>query len=546
MNGKRFSSAGLVLITVAMLFSCGAQTSLSSSLSPAVNSSASSDDLSSAVTEAYAVKEDIGNYSLNKLRHLAALPNENLNSIGTKKLLVIPVTFQNCDAFTADQLDVIDKAFNGAKSEVGWESLKSFYQTSSYGKLTIEGVVTKPYTVPMDDYERDPSIIDTINDKTFEGQVYSGAYSVSRLVNEAVSALGTSYSLSDFDLDKDGFIDGVEIVYIGGREWVNGTDDPSAVWWNYTDVANNYGSQNNTIPGIFFFSQLSLIQDGYYDINIDAHTAVHETGHMLGLEDYYCYDTLDDGYNKENPAGMVDMMDRNIVDHNAFSKMLLGWIKPKYVTGKVSDFDISLNSFTETGDCLLLRNCSLDPWNGTSYDEYLLLQYYTISGLNEQDALQGYKDWGNYCAYKKAGLQVFHIDSRLFNGKTDDPSKWAYTDDTSSGSLIAASNTPSYSVNIKESQKTGVETMESPYRLIEAIPATGVDYFGHASYHHFGDQQVLFGLSSYGCGGTEFSMEKMKNVFPNGTLFNDGSQLEYSFTVTAQTDENITLHFSRA
>jgi hypothetical protein len=83
---------------------------------------------------------------------------------------------------------------------------------------------------------------------------------------------------------------------------------------------------------------------------------------------------------------------------------------------------------------------------------------------------------------------------------------------------------------------------------LEAISATGVDYFNSAkaSYGHFADQNILFGLSTYGCGGTTFTMNKMKALFPNGTLFNDGSSLGYSFTVTAQTDSTITLHFTQA
>ena len=50
---------------------------------------------------------------------------------------------------------------------------------------------------------------------------------------------------------------------------------------------------------------------------VDAHTYIHEMGHMLGLPDYYDYSF------KSSPTGMYDMQDNNVGDHNPFSKMHL-------------------------------------------------------------------------------------------------------------------------------------------------------------------------------------------------------------------------------
>ena len=51
----------------------------------------------------------------------------------------------------------------------------------------------------------------------------------------------------------------------------------------------------------------SLDKDG------DAHTAIHETGHMLGLSDYYA--TTTDGDTSYNAVGTYDMMSANFLDH---------------------------------------------------------------------------------------------------------------------------------------------------------------------------------------------------------------------------------------
>ena len=525
--------------------SSSASSSAASSASSANSSSAS---LTSSSEKAYDQVADAEKYDFNNYKNLACMGSASLNSIGTKKVLVVPVTFKNRTTFTSAQLAKIEKAYNGAATDTGWQSLKSYYQTTSYGKLTIESVVTDPYIVPMNDYETNKTIADTAKDTSFEGMVYNKKYSTEQLADDIIASLGTKYNLADFDLDNDGLIDGVEMVYIGGRDWVNGNDDPTAVWWNFTYVSNQVNYEPNThIAGAYFWSQLSQLENGYYTTDIDTHTLVHETGHMLGLDDYYTYD-YSGNVSSENPCGMVDMMDFNIGDHNAFSKSVLGWVSPKYVTGKVDTFDLTLNSFADTGDCLILRNTSSDPWNGTPYDEYLMLQYYTPTKLNEQDSVMGYPELsgvGVGGCYKKAGLQVFHVDARLANIYTSDLSTLAYSDSLSPNLFFAASNTGSSSLNVKKTRETGTKTYNSPYRLIEAVPATGIDYFGSTDYSHLGNQKVLFGDSLYGCGGTSFSMEKMKSLFPNGTLFNDGSTLDYNFTVTKQTSSNITLHFSR-
>jgi hypothetical protein len=285
------------------------------------------------------------------------------------------------------------------------------------------------------------------------------------------------------------------------------------------------------------------MENGYYTTNIDAHTLIHETGHMLGLDDYYSYD--DD----EGPAALCDMMDMNIGDHNAYSKMLLGWVKPAVLDNSKSSVSITLNSFTKTGDCVLLRNTSTDTWNGTPYDEYLILQYYTPTNLNESDAA-GYKEWKGYgtgSLYKKAGLQVFHVDARVaaLNGGW---SSLAYTDTitASSQSAIMASNTGSYSTNVAATKTSNKRTYNSAYRLVKAIPATGTDIYGGTKYaENLGEQNTLFGTTAYGETYSSYTNARVSALFPNSTKFNDGSTLNWSFAVSDQTASSIKVTFSK-
>lgn len=455
--------------------------------------------------------------------NLSALGSTPLDAIGSRKILVIPVYFSGNATFSASELSVIDKAYNGTSADTGWESLSSYYAKSSYNKLSLRATIASPYCYSKTDAQM------TSASKAGGENAYGGL--VDDLAIAAIKAVSSSLNLSDFDEDSDGYIDGLELVYKTTQPDLAHNGD--ALWWNFT----SNGPQNQTTSekiGIYFWSEFSHLENGYYTPDIDCHTLVHESGHMMGLDDYYSYDESPN----YAPAGCVDMMDCNVGDHNAYSKMLLGWATPRYIDGSEEDFTLTMNSFTDTGDCVLLRNTATDPWNGTPFDEYLILQYYTPTGLNKQDS-EGYPEW-NAGPYSKAGLQVFHVDSRII---AQSGSRYVYTDKPTGYAYIAASNTPSYSIDVSKTT-TSKTVANSPFRKFQAIPATGKDIFDTTDYFdHFGEQTVLFGTSAYGAGASYFSSYTMKSLFTNGTKFNDGSSLDYTFAVQNQTDSNITLRF---
>jgi hypothetical protein len=130
---------------------------------------------------------------------------------------------------------------------------------------------------------------------------------------------------------------------------------------------------------------------------IDASTIIHETGHKLGLEDYYDY-ASDDGSNNEWGLGGADMMDSTVGDHNPFSKLLLGWIQPKVVT---ESMDLILDPFSTSGDAYIIT----DDWNGSLFDEYIIAMYYTPTGL--------YQGFDDFFFDGQSGLILYHVDARL-------------------------------------------------------------------------------------------------------------------------------------
>jgi len=119
--------------------------------------------------------------------------------------------------------------------------------------------------------------------------------------------------------------------------------------------------------------------------------AIHETGHALGLPDYYDYD---DAIGPGGGLGGLDMMDGNWGDHNCFSKYLLGWLSPRVINQ--GRHDVSLSPSGGTADAVLLMHG--DP-QADPYGEYFMVQY---RGLDENDS-----------DYPGRGLLIWHVDSRL-------------------------------------------------------------------------------------------------------------------------------------
>ncbi len=487
-------------------------------------------------------------YSLMNVPYAGSLGQHKTPSRGNVKLLVIPVTFTAGATWTTAELSALPTLYFGAAEDTAWQSLASYYEASSYGLLHLSGQVTSPY-------------VSTYT----EEQMQNNNGLTSTVLQQAIASAVTTdgINLKDYDSDGDGYIDGVNIVYKALHSY-NANVSNSSVWWNWTSTISSSSSSSSLSPAPYryFWCNIKQLFTGYYGSRVpDAHTLVHETGHMLGLNDYYDYDTA------SYPTGGADMMELNIGDHDAYSKYLLGWVRPYVVDGTLPDFTITLNDFASSGDCILLRDTTTDPWNGTPYDEYLMLSYYTPTGLNEQDS-QGYgewRGWGTGSTYRYRGLQVFHIDERLYsrvgsknyqplNGTfgtpvydyTDDVLNTPATDDegalTKDYAFQASSNTQRYSSEITKNNSLAINSRHQEIRL---IPASGdATLFTSSTPKNLGSWDALAGQSDFGPRYNGFSWDKMSACFVNGS-FNDGSSLEYNFFVSEQTDSALTVRFVR-
>lgn len=330
-------------------------------------------------------------------------PSSSDDGVCETPLLVIPVVVPGYES-KADKetMDMIQTAFFGSSEDLHFESLRSYYYKSSRGQLDITGTVTDYY------FAGDQS-------QYFYDYNSLTSSTVPYLAIEAAEWVKETYGtdLTEYDSDGDGLVDAVWLVWVGF-----GYDNSGmTVYWPFSSttgavsdpdyydkpVVNNFGW-----AGADFIRQYSTENYG-----CDAHVLIHETGHMLGLTDYYSYGN---GLTEERygPLGGVDMMDNNVGDHNPYSKMLLGWTSPYIVYG--NDVTITIPASVKEDAVILL------PYEGKTYtvgedgkvafnpyDEYLILDFYSSEGkLNGED----------YDAYdiesvKGKGGRLYHVDARL-------------------------------------------------------------------------------------------------------------------------------------
>ena len=325
-----------------------------------------------------------------------------VTSTGNVEVLVIPVGFTNSSSSYNNNTTVkakLEKAFNGTSADTGWHSLSSYYSTVSYGALNIHATITDIYQT------------DTAYDLT------SGECGVDddNYLKSALSYFNNSYNYANFDHDNDGTIDCVYLVYLAPYGTANNHTD---LWWAYTTV---YQGDSVTYDGkepfwymwfsIEFFDE-PIYNDGdvtdTLGVTINCETVIHETGHALGLDDYYDY------VNGSQPGlGGLVMMDWNQGDHDPYSKAILGWINPTIL--KAGEYDTTLSSYTTTGDALFIARNG----NNSLFDEFYIVTYYTPDGVNALKAQNSTTLGYDFGVLSQAGILIYHVNSTLESDLSD-------------------------------------------------------------------------------------------------------------------------------
>ena len=305
---------------------------------------------------------------------LRAVPSgwkSGMATTGNARILLIRVDFPDYSFSEDDTEDALKQIAFGAAGEdqpgYPYESLSAYYERSSYGQLHISGQVASYKAVNnRDTYSRN----------------------MASLFKEAMTALDAQgMDFSQFDGNADGLMDGVYIHFAGPNTgW-------GSHWWRYKA---SYEGAPFALDGVALSDYVTLHDNSAYG----ARTLIHETGHMLGLADYYSYTAQ----TYENGIRTFDMMCDNTGDHNGFSKWLLGWIKQEDIT-RVSAADgsaaLTLSAISGNAGSKI---AVVSPTDSGMFSEYFLIQY-DVPGLNNEGVY--------YPDVPDSGFRVFHINAAL-------------------------------------------------------------------------------------------------------------------------------------
>ena len=325
----------------------------------------------------------------------------HLDPLSEAHVLVVPFGFTDDNlqsVQTQENIERIKTSFFGTEEEIkavgGWYSLAEFYRTSSYGLSNFQGDVIPTWV----NYNKTSSqfLSDAGGSLGITAAQYARNWYKTEYDKTNHGALGTDAKpITYYDANNDGFLDLVWVVYSHGT-----TSDQT--WWAYVTYTGNGANPSFPTVKTLGWASIDWLSKGFN--GYDIHTFTHETGHTYGLDDYY-------DYNKRwAPMGGVDFMDHNLGDHCMFSKFSLGWTAPWVVDDNAI---ITLRPGTTTGDCFILPS---PGYNGTAFDEYIMVELMAPVGLAEQDYKNGYE---GTAGFSEPGLRITHVDARVYNTDHD-------------------------------------------------------------------------------------------------------------------------------
>lgn len=293
-----------------------------------------------------------------------------LPSKGNVKVLALLISFADTPSLANDTPSQVQQRLFGdgdTYTYSPYESLRNFYTRASYNQLSISGNVLGWYNCP--------------SNRSTITQTSAGREA---LIKEALTYYDTQgHDFSQYDNNGDGRIDYFIVIWSGAHgAW-------ASFWWGYQ---TSFSDGSYKLDGKTLGKYSWQWESGNYPTGqFTPQVVIHETGHALGLPDYYDYNG---NLGPDGGVGGLDQMDSNWGDHNCFSKFLLDWITPQVVSSGTQN--LSLRPSGTYGDAAIFMP---GAQAGNAFGEFFMVQ---ARGKDNNDA-----------TFPGQGLLVWHVDSRL-------------------------------------------------------------------------------------------------------------------------------------
>ena len=334
----------------------------------------------------------------------------------------------------------------------------------------------------------------------------------------------------ELDRDGDGYVDGV--VLLSGEDVTKTVGDGCEYYaFGGGSMGTMSSKPNPERPEMRLFIQMSaaLLSKPLEPCaqGTGARVLIHELGHVFGLSDYY--DFYPDEDSLIDALGCFDMQSNDMGDWNPYSRFLCGWVEPWLIEEGTEQITLKI-----TPDQPLLIPTSLG-WNGTPFDEYILVDVLAPIGAN------GY-DWAllteprlvpGATPKSQGGVRVYHVDSRTARQERDGAGS-RYFPAFSYEEMLSALADPDARLVTAYYNTNGLEPLlpgdSRFYHMIDWIPADGSSKFRLSTPISWAIYTPVCVNDLFGP-GEEFSMARCAEAFPNAPRMNNGGTLDYSLRV---------------
>jgi len=375
--------------------------------------------------------------------HVDAMVVNAPKPMGKKKLLIVPVKFQDHAARPLPTVEDLTVLMNSANTDVNLcptGSVRNYFLKNSFDKLELTSTVTPWVSVSKTEaYYAD-------NESGLTGKF-------SEMIVDALNALeATSFDFTPFDEDNNGVIEEISFIHSGyaaewgdigyqnriwshtckneciqGGKWTSPTSNKSVI--GYATFTSLWGTSNFNIGRIGIIvhelSHLFGLPD-LYDYNDEKPTDAEQIGQGVGI---YCL--MGDGWGYDGEQLYPSHL-------SAWSKAKQGWVAPKYITSSGTHtarqaclypdaFYITKNFPPK--EYLIIENrfnCEYDKFPGPGLAIYHVDEKAKVydGNINEYEGYPGQTGWpGNGKHYTVALLQadgLYNLEKGTIRGDATD------------------------------------------------------------------------------------------------------------------------------
>lgn len=378
-------------------------------------------------------------------RSSAGLHEGYLPYTGSPKVCVILVQFSDVKFSVSSPYNYFNSWLNDENftTDGNTGSVREYFKAQSSGKYSPDFKLYGPVTLSR------------------ARSYYASTNSAYKMVHDACGALDSQVDFSEFDLDGDGNVDNVYIIFAGQGSNYGASNAP----WPHNSTCETGLFTKKTVDGKLLYHYSCTSEQGYTAGQPDGiGTFIHEFGHVIGFPDFYNTDVAGDdtpyfwsimdrgnylGYGK-TPCG-----------YNAYERNALGWLDYTELTSKATvrlrplaeqNFAVTIPTGRQ-GDYYILENRPATGWDRGIYGGGMLIWHIDAS---DASALAN-----------KPNNDSSHLRVQLVRADNDNSAGSSWADAWTSGSFTE-STTPAM-VRWCASSGSATEPVSKPVTAITKV-----------------------------------------------------------------------------